>query len=340
METNNMNFVAKVYDDVLSQLDRALIGQKKVKKVVASSLLCDTNSRILLTGGTGFGKSTLSDFVATSFKTERIEVTSDLLPSEIQKSLTTSVIPEEENNSDIQKQVIEEKKFRLLQVEELNRANAKAQSAFIELFDKNQITTDERIYHFQDFYVIATQNNEEVAGIFNVPLAIYDRFGMSVSYDDLSEEELRNLLFGYFQPSKKSHLNEFFINTVKKEVESFHLTKVDEDMMLAICKKIDTMVLHNKKLFAGSNYRAHAFALKLVKLMALSSERNYLMPTDILDFIEPLYMHRINQNVAQIGDENVKELFDDMKLKIRNLNRKNPCFDDTKIYVKGFGKRK
>lgn len=302
--------VMQIYDDFSSWLDTVLIGQKNVKKVVTSSLLCSTNSRILLTGCTGVGKSTLSDFLADHIvNTERIFVVSDLLPS------------------DIQNQLIDAKGMQLLQVEELNRANGRMQSAFIELFAKNQMMVDKQIHTFDDFYVLATQNDIEIAGIFTVPFALYDRFDVSISFDDLTDEEERKILFGRKTECENNDYKKYAIfpweevKEVKKAVDDFQMDKIDEDIMMEIFEKIDNMTFNDKKIFAGPNIRAKQFALQLVKLACLSEGRLEILPTDILDFIEPLFMHRINQNVVQMGDEQVKELFEDVKVNIKKMRR-------------------
>lgn len=321
MEQDEM--CSAICDELLSQFDRVLVGQKKVKKLVAYSILSNSNSRILLTGGTGYGKSTLSDFLATRFKTVRISMTSDLLPCDIQELL--------KRNTDL----------RLLQIEEFNRASEQTQSALIELFSKGQMTIDGNIYSFRnlhDFYVIATQNDDEIAGMFPVPLAMYDRFDVSIAYDELSRDEMEEILFGNHSSNEQLHLLSSMLDKVQKAVNQFQTNKIDQNMMLTIFEKIDSLTIDNKKLFAGSNVRAHLFALKLVKLMALTSGRTYLLPTDIIDFIESLYMHRINQNVAQLNDEKVKDLFERIKIEIKEMQREKSLFEKSKSFIKSFNR--
>ena len=76
--------VMKIYENMLATLDKVIIGQKGVKKAVATSILCDRNSKILLTGNTGLGKTTLSNFLASNLNYQRISVTSDMIPNDIQ----------------------------------------------------------------------------------------------------------------------------------------------------------------------------------------------------------------------------------------------------------------
>lgn len=296
--------VARVYSSMISSLDHVLVGQEQVKKVVASSLLCDTNSRILFTGNTGVGKTTLANFLASGLNSERISVTSDMIPSDVQEQLR--------RNPNMQ----------CLQIDEFNRASGKVQSTFIELFAENQMTVNGNKIPFHDFYVLASQNSADIAGIFNVPQAVYDRFDVNIYFEGLSDLEKRALLFQGFEPDKSNSIDIRNLAAVKRIVDGFTTDIDDENVMMKIFNLIDGMELDDQPLFAGSNIRAHKFALRLVKLYAITQGRDYIMPTDILDFLTYVYMHRIDQNVARIGDKSVMDTFDNTKEKIYSIKRR------------------
>lgn len=296
--------VSSICERTFSSMDSALVGQKDAKRVITSSMLCNTNSRILLIGDTGMGKTTISNFLASSFNSERIQITSDMIPSDIQNHLKTK--------SDMD----------FLQIEELNRASGKVQSAFIELLEENQMTIEGEKRSFGDFYVLASQNAQDISGVFNVPQAVYDRFNVSINFGKLTEDEKRKIFFGGFTPAKKSSISKEDIRFTKLAVDKFKTDKNDEDVMMQIFSLIDSIKFDGKDLFAGDNIRAHLFALKLVKLAALASGREYILPSDIIGFIDNLYMHRVNQNVAKMDDDNVKSLLEDAKSKILKIKRK------------------
>ena len=81
------------------------------------------------------------------------------------------------------------------------------------------------------------------------------------------------------------------------------------------------MALDGQRLFGGSNIRAHKFALKLAKLTALRNGRSQIFPSDIVDFVNYIYMHRIDQNIACIGEKQVLDKFDEVKSKILSMKR-------------------
>lgn len=295
--------VIKIYQSTLTALDQVLIGQSKAKNAIASSILCDMSSKILMTGNTGVGKTTISNFLATSFNSERISVTSDMIPSDVQEQL--------KNRQNMQ----------LLQVDEFNRASGKVQSTFIELFAEKQMSIGGEKYKFHDFYVFATQNSADIAGVFNVPQAVYDRFDINIYFDELTEEEKRKLFFSGFEAKTESHLRLDELVETAYAVSSFMTEKQDEDIMMQIFHFIDSMALDGQRLFGGSNIRAHKFALKLAKLTALRNGRSQIFPSDIVDFVNYIYMHRIDQNIACIGEKQVLDKFDEVKSKILSMKR-------------------
>jgi len=296
--------VGRVYNSTLFSLDTVLVGQEQVKKVVATSLLCDTSSKLLFTGNTGMGKTTLAEFLASAFLSERISVTSDMIPSDVQERL--------QKRLDMQ----------LLWIDEFNRTSGKVQDVFIELFAEKQMTIGGVRYPFGEFYVIATQNSADITGIFNVSQATYDRFDVNIFFENLNDAEKRTILFDDFTPEKKWDINTDNLPILKRIIDGFHLGPKDQDIMMKVFNLIDSMKLDDQPLFGGSNIRAHKFALRLVKLYALTQGRETIMPTDILDYLDYVYMHRINQNVAKIGDKEVIDKFDDAKNKINSIRRK------------------
>ncbi len=284
--------VVKIYSDLYTSLDSVLIGQKAVKKVVTSSLLCDKNSKILLIGDTGTGKTSLANFIGSSFNKTKISVTSDLLPSEVQEQLITSG------------------NFSFLHIDEFNRASGKLQSAFLELFSERKMSLGSKTYNFGDFYVMATQNNADIAGIFNVPQAVYDRFDVGVYFTNLSFAEKKELFFSDFVARTQSKIDPADIDFTTGAVATFELSPAEQDLLIKTFTMVDKLLYVDKPLFSGSNIRAHKFAIKLAKINAMADGRNYLKPSDLTDYIVSLYLHRVNQNVVSLDNPDLKTTFD------------------------------
>ena len=295
--------VADIYTDTLDSLDKVLIGQKNVKKAVAAAILSDNNSKILLLGNTGVGKTSLINYLANDFSSSRISITSDMIPI------------------DIQEQLKGKRDLEFLHIDEFNRASGKVQSVFIELFAEKQMSMGNEKISFKDFYVFASQNIADIAGIFNVPQAIYDRFDISVLFEKLTEEEKRILLFRDFSPLGEKSLAREDILFIKEVLANFKINENDENLMMRVFNIIDNMKKDNHNLFAGSNIRAHRYAVKLAKLNALTEGRNYILASDIAGFIKYLYLHRIDQNVAKMTDYDIQQNFDATEQNILKLRR-------------------
>ena len=304
IDKETLQKVSQIYKNTLSDLDHVLIGQNKVKKVVVSSMLCSKNARILLMGNVGMGKTTLSKFLSSSFSSARISVASDMITSDIQ-----DVLKDREND------------LRSLLVDEMNRAGGKVQNAFIELLAENQMNIGSNNYKFEDFYAFATQNNADITGIFNVSQALYDRFDVNAYFEHLTRDELGQVLFNEFVPNEQSHLSESDITFTTNAVKQFQPSEIDINIMMDIFMKMNAVTLDGKRLFPGDNVRAHAFAIKLMKLKAMTEERNNIYPTDILDYIDSLYLHRIDQTVTRMDNDNVKEKFECLKQEIKTMKR-------------------
>ena len=82
---------------------------------------------------------------------------------------------------------------------------------------------------------------------------------------------------------------------------------------------IDSLSYDNKRIFAGSNIRAHKFAIRLAKFNALVDGRDYIKPRDLADFINCLYLHRINQSVIKMDDADAKQIFYDAQKRILKI---------------------
>lgn len=296
--------VHSIYINLRNAFDQVLVGQKNVKDIATKALLVDQNTKILAIGNPGFGKTTLAKFWGSNFISERIQMSSDMLPIDIVEQL--------KNKTNLQ----------FLLVDEFNRASGKAQSAFIELLEEHQISTPEKVYQFSNFYVFATCNNKETAGIFNIPQALYDRFDINLYFEPLSIEDKRIILFNDFTPASGVEIGPATLDFVKSMVEKFPVGRQDEDIMLQAISMIGAIKMGKKDLFASSNIRADKFILKLAKLTAMLNGRGYLLPSDIVDYINSVYMHRIDQNLVEIGEPRVINAFDEVKEQILSIKRK------------------
>lgn len=293
------------YMQVREYLDTLIIGEGHAKDVLTTSLLCDKNSRILLMGKPGTAKSTISNLIAKNFESKKISITSDLLPSDILNSISKTP------------------NLQLLQLEELNRASGKVQSSLIELLAEGIITTDDDTLHFDDFQVIATQNDSEISGIFDVPQAIYDRIDVSIKMGNLTREELEEVLFDYKAKSgKKANFDlSKIIEETSAMVSEFPYGKTDRDLFMDATDILNTAKYGNDALFASSNVRGHQMLMEMASLHALVEGRKSLMPDDLSDYINNVYLHRINQAILKINNIEAKKKMQELEKQVLSLKR-------------------
>lgn len=303
MDYESIDKIIKIYNETIDIFDDILVGQLMAKKVLASSLLCDSNSKILLTGKVGMGKTEITSYLAKCFESLRISITEDLMPSEVLEQI--------KNHPEI----------RLLQLEEFNRARAKVQASFNELFAEQQVTINGKKYPYKDLYVIATQNDSDIAGLFNVSQAVYDRFDVRISFDSLDEEEMRDILFKP-RPQNIKPLNKEDLILARNILMNFSLKESDEDLFIKAFKIINDLKYNKEDLFFGSNIRAHKFVINLAKLNALIDGRDYILPRDIALFLDYVYSHRIDETVINPHSLDAKNLFANTRDEILSLKRK------------------
>lgn len=298
------NEIREYYETVRNYLDTLIIGEGKAKDIITSSLLCDKNSRILLIGKPGTAKSTISKGIASNFLSKKISITSDLLPIDILNSIKNH------------------RNLRALQLEELNRASGKVQSSLIELLADNMISLEDETIDFSNFYAIATQNDSEVSGIFDVPLAIYDRFDAVIRLGNLTYDEVEQVLFDYKPKQRKADFDlEGIIDKTSSAVEEFPFDSENRRMIMEAVKIIDSTKYGNENLFATSNIRGHQFLIKMASLHALVNGKKDIMADDMSDYIEYIYAHRINQALLKINNQETKNAMRTIEGEVLSIKR-------------------
>lgn len=297
--------IKEYYMQVKEYLDALIVGEEKAKDVITSSLLCDKNSHVLLIGLPATGKSTISNNLAKNFESKKIQITSDLLPSDVLNS------------------IMSKEELQFLQLEELNRASGKLQSSLVELMAENKITLSTGEKNFSEFYVFASQNDSEIAGIFDVPQAVYDRFDVNITMGNLTIEELERVLFDFKSKNEKANFDLKEITDYTSHViANFVFSKEDRRIFMEATKALDEATYSNKKLFGSSNIRGHHFAKKMALLHAFVNGRESLMPDDISDYISNIYLHRINQTILRMSDEEAHKKMSDIEKNILSIERK------------------
>ena len=138
---------------LLSEVSKVIVGQTYILERMLVGLLSD--GHILLEGVPGLAKTlavnTMAKAVSGDFK--RIQFTPDLLPSDLTGTL---IYDSKQGAFNVKKGPVFS---NFILADEINRAPAKVQSAFLEAMQEKQVTIGDVTYPLPNpFLVLATQN--------------------------------------------------------------------------------------------------------------------------------------------------------------------------------------
>ena len=176
-------------DKIQKNIQKVLVGREKVTELLLTALIAD--GHVLSEDVPGTGKTKLAKALAKSLDVQfsRVQFTPDLLPGDI---TGINVYDRQKNEFTLRKGPVF---TNILLADELNRATPRTQAGLLECMEERQVTIDGVSYTpGEPFFVIATENPIESAGVFPLPEAQLDRFLMKLSMNlPDREEELRIL---------------------------------------------------------------------------------------------------------------------------------------------------
>src|SRR4051812_4003140 len=169
-----------------SNVEKVIRGKSEVVQFCIAAFL--SKGHILLEDVPGVGKTTLAHALArsVSLSFQRIQFTSDLLPSDI---VGVTIYNQEQQEFEFVSGPIF---TNVLLADEINRATPKSQSALLEAMSEGMISIEKRRLPLPDpFLVIATQNPVEHVGTYPLPESQLDRFIMklTIGYPNSTEEK-------------------------------------------------------------------------------------------------------------------------------------------------------
>ena len=176
---------------LMIQLNQIVLDKPQVVKLALSGILA--GGHLLLQDLPGMGKTTLAQGLAQllGLSFSRVQFTNDMLPADI---LGMSIYDQSKLKFEFRPGPVF---TQLLLADEINRSSPKTQSALLEAMEERQVTQDGQTYRLpQPFFVIATQNPLQQAGVYPLPESQLDRFLLCLSLGYPSPAAERELLKG------------------------------------------------------------------------------------------------------------------------------------------------
>lgn len=295
--------VSSALIESLEQRVRSVVhGKDDVIRLAVVSLLAE--GHILIEDVPGVGKTTLAQALAKSLGLafQRIQFTSDLLPSDI---IGVSVYNQKEQEFEF----VQGPLFsNIVLADEINRGTPKTQSALLEAMSERRVSVErERHVLPAPFLVLATQNPLEYLGTFPLPESQLDRFLMSLNMGyPPREDEKRLLLSGgvvdeleILQPAlEPTQLLALQAQTRRITVDE---KLVDYMLDLAAATREDPEFSLSVSTRGAENlYRA-------VQSLAFCEGRDYAVPDDVKRLAVPVLSHRVMLRRGDGGLEDNRE---------------------------------
>lgn len=302
-----IEWCAQIINKLKTEIAKAVIGQDEVVDALLCSIISDGHA--LVEGIPGIAKTLLVRAMGrvTGCETKRIQFTVDLLPTDI-LGITTYT---KERGFEIVKGPI----FANFVIgDEINRSPPKTQSALLEAMQERQVTIGKETFPLPTpFFVMATQNPIETAGVYSLPEAQIDRFLMKLLmfYPKPGEEQKilkTNMTLKKFEElDLRSVISPQQILEMQQIVKKVYMSKAVEDYIIRI---VDTtrhpkLIPLGKYIEWGSSPRASIGLYISSKARALMQGSTFVTPQHVKDVAYNILRHRILLNYEGLA-ENIK----------------------------------
>lgn len=270
-----------------ASINTVLVGKPEVVRLAVIGLLA--RGHLLIEDVPGVGKTTLAQALARSLgcSFQRIQFTSDLLPSDI---LGVSVYDAKTG----------EFVFRpgplfthIVLADEINRTTPKTQSGLLEAMNECQVSLDHHTYALpQPFMVLATQNPLEYHGTHPLPESQLDRFllRIRIGYPERADEKV--ILRGGGLAAIQAVGPVLSPEEVMRLQASAERVRLDESILDYVMALVEA-TRRTPLLSLGVSPRGAQALVRAAQAQALADGRDYVIPDDVKALAGPALAHRV-----------------------------------------------
>ncbi len=313
---------AKVFSDIRREAHKVIVGQDSIINGIIRSILSDGHS--IVEGVPGIAKTlivkTLAQITGCTFS--RIQFTADLLPTDI-TGLT--IYNKEKEEFTVAKGPVF---ANFIIADEINRSPPKVQSALLEAMQEEQVTIGRTTYKLPlPFFVMATQNPIEQAGVYTLPEAQLDRFlfKLKITYPEVEDESeilRRNITLQEFQDFRiKEITNSKQILELQVLTKNIYLSKEVEKYIIRIIDATRAPSKYNismgKYIEYGASPRGSIGLFIASKAEALMKGESYVTPHHIKLVAHDVLRHRLLLNYeGQAENIDTDKIIDEILAKV------------------------
>ena len=285
--TNGLDHTGRI-SKLQRTIENVIRGKSETVKLALVALFA--RGHLLIEDVPGIGKTTLANAMARALdlSIQRIQFTSDLLPSDV---IGLSVFNQQNSEFEWKPGPIFS---NVVVADEINRATPKTQSALLEAMAEEQVTVEGVSRQLPlPFVVIATQNPSEHHGTYPLPESQLDRFMLRLHMGYPGVEDERRILRDRERINPLDLVEPVLSHKDVAEIQET-VTKVrfDETLVDYLLKIVEG-TRKSDLLELGISPRGSLALFRSAQAMALIEGRDYCIADDVKNLVIPCFAHRV-----------------------------------------------